>query len=174
MGILSAFCVGTSALVAKDVLPRSTVGEIFAVCQPDFYYVAGGTGLMLIAAAFFYRQRALLAWHYGQVSLWATDHSASRSDLSEILQESDTWAGWISYQVGLWLAGSALVCYFGALLPIPSSYEVSYVVIVLVSDIIIISWVAGIRLKRDRDAPKRAKRRSWRRLGKKQVTVVAS
>jgi hypothetical protein len=68
MGILSAFCVGTAGLVAKEALKVSDKGQL-VVYQEDFNYIVTGSGLMIVAAAAFYWQRSLLAWHYGQVSL---------------------------------------------------------------------------------------------------------
>jgi hypothetical protein len=127
MGILSAFCMGAAALVAREVLTVSGHGQLFAGRQGDFYYIVTGSGLMVVAAAAFYWQRAQLAWHYGQVSLWATDATVSGRELPDILRESDTWAVWIPYQSGLWLTAAGLLAYFGALSPIPEEYEVAYV-----------------------------------------------
>lgn len=46
MGILSAFCVGTAGLVAKEVLKVSGEGQLFAACRGDFYYIITGSGLL--------------------------------------------------------------------------------------------------------------------------------
>jgi hypothetical protein len=172
MGILSAFCVGTAGLVAKEMLKVSGEGQLFAPCQEVFYYIITGSGLMVVAAAVFYWQRSRLAWYYGQVSLWATDASVSGRGLLEILQESDTWAVWIPYQAGLSLTAAGLLAYFIALLPVPEKYEVLYVVMLTITAALVVVIVWIIRLRRDRDEGENDPHRAPRRLGtrKKKLT----
>ena len=167
MGILSAFCVGAAALVTREVLKVSGEGQLFAARQEDFYYIITGSGLMVVAAAAFYWQRAQLAWHYGQVSLWATDADVSGRGLSDIVRESDTWAVWIPYQAGLWLTAAGLVAYFGALLPVPEKYEVLYIVVLTITAALIVGVVTILRLSRDRYRAEADEHRAPRRLGKR-------
>jgi hypothetical protein len=173
MGILSAFCIGTASLVAKEALKVSDKGQLFDGSQGDFCYIVTGSGLMLVAAAAFYWQRSLLAWHYGQVSLWATDASVSGRGLSDILQESDTWAVWIPYQAGLWLTAAGLLAYFGALLPVPTEYEGSYVVVLTVTATLVVGMSAFVRLSRDRDESEANQRGTSRRLGTRKKKLSA-
>jgi hypothetical protein len=167
MGILSAFCIGTAALVAKEVLKISDEGQLFWAHQADFYYIVTGSGLMLVAAGAFYWQRASLAWHFGQVSLWATDAMASGRPLLDILQESDTWTVWIPYQAGLWLTAAGILAYFGALLPVPEELEVWYVLVLAIAVALVVLAVAIVRLRRDREMGDVDQPETPRRLGKR-------
>lgn len=172
MGILSAFCVGTAGLVAKEVLKVSDKGQLI-VYQEDFYYIVTGSGLMIVAGAAFYWQRSLLAWHYGQVSLWVTDSSVSGRGLPDILQESDTWAVWIPYQADLWLTAAGFLVYLGAFLPIPPIYEVSYAVALMITVALVVAVVCIVRLRRDRDEGETEQNRTPRRLGKRKKKLAA-
>ena len=165
MGILSAFGVGSAGLVAKEVLKVSTDGELFADLRGDFYYIVTGSGLMVLAGAAFYWQRSLLAWHYGQVSLWATDASVSGRELPDILQGSDPWTVWIPYQAGLWLTTAGLLAYFGALLPVPEKYEVLYVLVLTIMTALAVAIVWIYRLRRDHDEGETEQHHTPRRLG---------
>lgn len=166
MGILSAFCCGVAGLVAKQALPTGTAGtgKLFNLGHPDFCYIASGLSLMIIAAGFFYWQRSLLAWQYGQIALWATDQATSGQDLGILLQESDTWSGWIPYQVGLVLTAGGFCEFAGTFLPLAQYWEMLYVVFVAVVTVGGAGTIAIVRVLRDKAEVMESKPRSRRRL----------
>ena len=161
MGILSAFCVGAVGLIAKQALPVATSGRLFYSGRPDLYFISSGLALLLAAAGFFYWQRSMLAWHFGQLSLWATDKTTSGDTLEQLLQQSDTWSGWIPYQVGLVLTAGGFVEFACILLPVAPVWEMLCVLVVTLG---IALTIALVRVYRDRIEEKQPKRRSRRRL----------
>jgi hypothetical protein len=95
MGILSTFCVVALALVLDRVLSADK-GQLMEVWSNGYRYIILGSGLMLLSAAFFYSQRSLLAWYYGQISLSMTRQS---TDIDNWLRDADSWATWLRYRI---------------------------------------------------------------------------
>src|SRR4051812_24717195 len=68
MGILSTFCVIVSG-GALDRIAGSDKAYFKDVWNNGSPYILLGSVFALLAALFFYLQRSLLAWYYGQISL---------------------------------------------------------------------------------------------------------
>jgi hypothetical protein len=98
MGILSVFCVLTVAGVAsafKDAkINGDTVASVFWT-HGSIYFVCG-CFCVLFAGLFFYRQRSLLAWYYGQICL--SEITGQNGPLDEWLSAADGWTTWRWYQ----------------------------------------------------------------------------
>jgi len=164
MGILSAFCAGAAGLIAKQAFPVASSGRLFFSGRPDIYYISSGLALLLVAAFFFYWQRSHLAWLYGQLSLWTTDQATSGQTLEALLLQSDTWRGWIPYQVGLVLTVGSFAEFAGVLLPLAPDWETHLVLSVALSTLSIATTIALVRIRRDRIETEEPKRQSRRRL----------
>ena len=101
MGILSAFCMAVLALGIKLWSSQESA-------RVDTLVAAGRVSLpiaaimMLLAALAFYRQRSLLAWYYGQLSLAHSGYDTHR-DLYQWLQDADGWDTWVNYRCGFWM-----------------------------------------------------------------------
>lgn len=108
MGILSTFCV----LVSGGVLDRitGTENEFFKlVWTSGSPYVILGSLFALLAALFFYLQRSLLAWYYGQISLCIAknneaginknrkDKNQDEYSLEDWYADADSWPTWFRY-----------------------------------------------------------------------------
>jgi hypothetical protein len=112
MGILSTFCVAALALVLDRVLTADK-GHLVEIWSKGCFYILLGSGLMLFAAFFFYSQRSLLAWYYGQISL---SLAREPTNVDFWLQEADSWAAWIRYRIAFGCVAVAFIEYGMALL----------------------------------------------------------
>lgn len=108
MGILSTFCV----IVSGGALDRITgtenkfFAEIWFTGSP---YIILGSVFALLAALFFYLQRSLLAWYYGQISLCIAKNNEAGADkkrkeknqdeysIHDWYTDADSWPTWIRY-----------------------------------------------------------------------------
>lgn len=99
MGILSSFCVVTLAFaVDRLVFPDATKVPGFKPWETAFVYCSIGLTSLFLSAFSFYKQRALLAYYYGQISLQTGLNS--RGKTRELLLAADSWQSWIWYQAG--------------------------------------------------------------------------
>jgi hypothetical protein len=110
MGILCAFCVLTVAGVAnalKDVGSDTLASSIW---EDSSFYIGTACACMMPAALFFYRQRSLLAWYYGQIAL--AQVPGQNGSLREWLSDADGWTTWRWYQAAfaVLLAGVLEFC----------------------------------------------------------------
>lgn len=99
MGILSAFSMIApggilSALLASDKGPANA---LWATSSP---FIAAGATFCVIAALCFYRERSILAWHYGQICLAELIEEDATAKTRELLRGADSWASWWSYSWG--------------------------------------------------------------------------
>src|SRR5438034_7757175 len=69
MGVLSAFCVAALSLALNQVLGAEKETAFHAIRDHGLPYMVLGSLFLLAGAWFFYRQRSLLAWFYGQIAL---------------------------------------------------------------------------------------------------------
>ena len=98
MGILSVFCVLTVAGIASAFKDAKLNGDTVAAVlwtRGSIYFVCG-CFCSLFAGLFFYRQRSLLAWYYGQICL--SEISGQNGPLENWLAEADGWTTWRWYQ----------------------------------------------------------------------------
>ncbi len=124
MGILSTFCAAVLVLVL-DRIVSADKGHLVELWAKGYLFIIVGSGLMLFAALFFYRQRSLLAWYYGQISLCI---AKSSEGIADWLRESDSWATWIYYRIAFAFLIVAFVEYGLALLSlkIPNIQKCQY------------------------------------------------
>jgi hypothetical protein len=117
MGILSTFCV----LVVGGAIGGFAAAKEGEVARElwlkSWDYIITGSGLILLAALFFYGQRSHLAWYYGQIclSIESPDLSAHDRSIHDWLQRADSYSAWISYPIALGLLLSGFAEYFLAL-----------------------------------------------------------
>jgi hypothetical protein len=109
MGILSTFCV----IVSGGALDRITgnpsnkyFAQIWACGKP---YIILGSIFALLAALFFYLQRSLLAWYFGQISLCVAkgnekgenknrkEKNEDEYGINDWYADADSWPTWIRY-----------------------------------------------------------------------------
>jgi hypothetical protein len=97
MGILSSFAIAGVGLFIKDIVSAEPQKQVLlcSLWSHSWLYILCGSGSILVSAGLFYRQRAELAWYYGQIAL-AMD-SANEGREGELRKEADSWAAWISY-----------------------------------------------------------------------------
>ena len=115
MGVLSAFCLATVSLALKELLEASPSVPLGAVWSGNRVIVLVASGATLGAGGFFYWQRSILAWLYGQIALCRVDPEVGGCSLREWLEEADSWRTWIQYRWGLTMMCSGLIGYVVAL-----------------------------------------------------------
>ena len=107
MGVLSTFCIAVPLFVLER-LTSPKDGFLANLWSSGSRYFWFGLVLMLLAGGLYYKQRSLLAWYYGQISLkMALPHHETKQ-IEEWLKEADSWACWSSYNAAFYLmvAGS--------------------------------------------------------------------
>jgi uncharacterized membrane protein YdcZ (DUF606 family) len=99
MGILSGICIAGPAGILNVALSKDLQGLLWV---PGHSFIVVGSVLCVIASLFFYKERSTLAWYYGQICLAeaTTTKENATSELTEWLEEADSWATWWSYGVG--------------------------------------------------------------------------
>src|SRR5271155_1026767 len=111
MGILSAVSVLAPGGILSSVLAndKSTAAALWN--DTSVFIVAGST-LCIIAGLCFYKQRANLAWFYGQICL---DQALTNNDnerARQWLQDADSWEVWWLYSWGFTFLAAGFVEYF--------------------------------------------------------------
>ncbi|HTY39357.1 MAG TPA: hypothetical protein VMH23_19730 [Bacteroidota bacterium] len=120
MGILSAFCLAVPSLLVervfsinKDSMAFDFVSRLWVTSYPC---LIAAVILMLIAAMFFYKERSLLAWYYGQTALEGALPHYTEHRIEQWLQEADSWEAWLPYNTAFWISITAAVEFILALL----------------------------------------------------------
>jgi hypothetical protein len=119
MGILSSFAVASVALFLNSIGSAEPQKQVlfYFLWSHSWWYILWGSACILASAALFYRQRAELAWYYGQISL-AMDAGGpvnARRE-RELRREADSWAAWISYFAALKFLWIGILTYASAFL----------------------------------------------------------
>lgn len=112
MGILSAVSVAAPAGVLNTVLGEQT-GLRGLLWLTGRHFIVLGSVLSVLAALYFYKQRSLLAWYYGQISLRGAieeDPTAS-AEVRELIRGADSWESWWPYSWGFTVVCAALSAY---------------------------------------------------------------
>ena len=116
MGILSAFCVAAPAgILVTSIGKDSSVAAQFWASEKIF--ILAGSILSMLASAFFYKERSLLALYYGLISYAQTGVDGvtrSTSEEKAWLKEANSYATWWPYCCGFVLLFSGFVYYLGA------------------------------------------------------------
>jgi hypothetical protein len=97
MGILSTFSVALAALAIERVGSAQDRTVFRTVWDQSAIYVLVGSASALVGAAFFYKQRSLLAWYYGQITLCDALSTKAEDEIRKRLTDADAWDTWIPY-----------------------------------------------------------------------------
>jgi hypothetical protein len=100
MGVLCAFSVGVLALALDRILGSDKPTTLTSLWPHQGACIIVGSILVLISALMFYRQRSLLAWYYGQISLSLIEPNVTSRNVEHWLREADSWATWVPYRIG--------------------------------------------------------------------------
>lgn len=155
MGILSTFCAGVVALVAdKAVSAKADEGRVLEILEDRVSLVFLGSVLIILAAFFFYSQRSLLAWYYGQISLYLAQGGRGGEDW---LKEADSWATWLRYRVAFSCLGVGFLEYGLSLYPNVTDLKCflrwSRIAPCAVTAVVLIPWLLVLRKYRYEDEP---------------------
>jgi hypothetical protein len=127
MGLLSAVSVAAPAGVLNTVLGEQT-GLKGLLWFTGRHFIILGSVLCVLAALYFYKQRSLLAWYYGQISLSSTleEEPTASAEVRELIRGADSWESWWPYSWGFTLLSAGFSIYvfafFFCLVPPYSSY----------------------------------------------------
>ena len=97
MGVLSAFSIGTTALVIDKTIGGEK-GALKELWPTHAECLLAGIAALTLSALLFYRQRSYLAWYYGQIALARVKGAAADAPLSQWLKDVDSWETWIHYR----------------------------------------------------------------------------
>lgn len=100
MGILSAFSVAASGLVIERATAAAKDTQLAQLWGSSRLYLVLGSGYLILAALFFYRQRSLLAFYYGQICLSMSPYRDEVQTTYGGLRDADSWATWLYYRWG--------------------------------------------------------------------------
>ena len=87
MGILTAFAGGVPSLVLDRTAGASTSSPFSALWEVERPLILCGSLALFLAALYFYRQRSLLAYYYGQLALSTTPAAYRDKDPAEWIEE---------------------------------------------------------------------------------------
>ena len=98
MGILSTFCVlSFGGAMDKIVFYEKEKVSTYVFWLQTHVYCLVGLITIMLAALYFYRQRSLLAYYNGQISLGIAKNDRGRID--EGLDYADAWRTWEFYRI---------------------------------------------------------------------------
>jgi hypothetical protein len=120
LGVISTFCILAAAFVIKEVLSASS-GQIEQVAKDAITYIYIGSALMFYAGHRYFRQRSLIAWYQGQISL-AIVHDDKRL-LNDTINEVDTRFAWRYYNTASVITWFAFIEYSFALITTGSQFQ---------------------------------------------------
>lgn len=97
MGVLSAVCIALPAFVL-DKIAGATTGALYDLWKDngDALKVSGIS--LLVGALFFYKERSLLAWYYGQIAIGIGEDD--QPEITRLVDEADCWSTWTWYSLG--------------------------------------------------------------------------
>ena len=142
MGVLSAFCVGLVVLVVERLASADQHSVLTEVWKNHSPALIAGCCFALVAALFFYRQRSLLAWYYGQIALCLAGKNPTDRGLSGLLDDADSWKSWYHYQIGFVLLVPTLIFITAAL----ARVHLGFVAITVISLLAVAAAVAVRKL----------------------------
>ena len=98
MGILSAVSLAAPAGILSALLGNHSELKT-ALWNAGQFFVVAGSVLCVVASLYFYKQRSILAWFYGQICLAEAleDKATQPGKLRNWLTDSDSWATWWPY-----------------------------------------------------------------------------
>jgi hypothetical protein len=116
MGIVSAVSLAAPAGILSVVLGDHSDIKT-ALWNTGQFFIVAGSVLCVVASLYFYKQRSMLAWFYGQICLAeALEDKATRIEkLRKWLTDADSWATWWPYSWGFTTLVAGFVEYLLAL-----------------------------------------------------------
>jgi hypothetical protein len=116
MGILSAVSLAAPAGILSVVLGDQSDVKT-ALWNAGQFFIVAGSVLCVVASLYFYKQRSMLAWFYGQICLTeALEDKGTRVEkLRQWLTDADSWATWWPYSWGFTALFAGFVEYLLAL-----------------------------------------------------------
>jgi hypothetical protein len=124
MGILSAVSIAAPAGILNAMMGESGPLKT-GLWAAGRYFILTGSVLCVAAAFFFYKERSLLAWFYGQICLEETlgDGPSIDAEIRELLRAADSWESWWAYSWGFTSLVAGFVTYtLGAFFYLASPY----------------------------------------------------
>jgi hypothetical protein len=143
MGLLSAFCVAALSLTLNQMFSAKEGEQLYCLWKDAHWYILGGSMFLLFAALSFYRQRSLLAWYYGQITLVIAIPQSFTYSLSNWLRDADSWGTWVFYRWGFGFLIVGLIAYTLALLSLVHTGLLSQRAI-FVAGLVILVILAGL------------------------------
>jgi hypothetical protein len=116
MGVLSAFAVAVPALVLDRLMGaeiQTPAAELWKTQRPAVLF---GSIALFLAGLFFYRQRSLIAFYYGQISLSLTPGCYQESETVKLIHEAELWTTWSHYATAFACITIGFASYMVALL----------------------------------------------------------
>lgn len=99
MGLLSAISLFAPGGILSVVLAERTDARLW---NSSHIFILEGSVLCVLAAFWFYKQRSILAWSYGQICLTEAIGKGEKAgaELREWVRKVDSWATWWPYSWG--------------------------------------------------------------------------
>ena len=97
MGILTAFAGGVPSLALDRTAGSAGDSPLAVLWVAERPLILSGSLALFLAALFFYRQRSLLAYYYGQIALSVTPAAYGDKTTAEWIAEADLWTSWDFY-----------------------------------------------------------------------------
>jgi hypothetical protein len=150
MGILSTFCVAIVALSTERIVSISpdSIAHCFVstlIAKGSWYLIASSI-LVLVAAAWFYKERSQLAWFYGQIALESTIPNYTERRIEDWLKQVDSWEEWIPYTFAYWILIAAIVESLLAIFAMScASFERFQFVFAIGIIVLLLPWLLWIR-----------------------------
>jgi hypothetical protein len=111
MGILSVFTAVTPALALDRTLAAAKDSAGVALWAVASTPILIGSTALLLAAAFFYRQRSNLAYYYGQIALSLTPSAYGEYSTKNFVHEADLLTSWTPYFAAFFLTSYGFLAY---------------------------------------------------------------
>ena len=150
MGILSTFCFAVPALILERVTTATNNFLADLWISGNSYFLVASV-FMLLSASLFYKQRSVLAWYYGQISLKENLPNYVKPAKEQWLQDADSWGTWIWYKIAFYLIFFSTFEYgvaFGSYYcPSIQENKISYILFPFIILIISVSLVIIVNLK---------------------------
>jgi hypothetical protein len=124
MGILSAFSVSAVVIVLKGLGDAKSDSVLRAIWDQGAVFVVTGCLFALTAALFFYLERSILAWYYGQLCL--AENGLTLYSVRDWLYDADSWATWNRYKFAFALLSLSFFEFSCSLIAAASNFTNKY------------------------------------------------
>jgi len=122
VGLLATFAVASAGLLLQATLGAKDASQAAVLWVRSRGYVASSAALGVTAAVAFFRERSLLAYYIGQLSLAHALGGAPPEEpgddpmtTTDLLLAANSWSTWFWYQVGWIFLGAAAAAFVAGL-----------------------------------------------------------